>query len=80
MIFLDPKIDTVEDVLAIKAAVLAQIQAGRSNWSSEGTSFSNSPYDGVNLFELLAECRRFLKAARPDLHGRRTTQIIIAPQ
>jgi len=73
----DPAIDSVEDVLAIRDTALAQLSSGNVSWSSEGTSYSRIP--SISNTVLLQECRRFLKAARPDLYGRRVTQVTIYP-
>ena len=80
MIYLDPNINTVEQVLDIQARALSLLGSINISWSSEGVSLSRSPQSQTDIKLLLVECRRFLKAAQPDLFGRRVTQIILSPQ
>ncbi len=67
--FLDPLIDDVDTVLAIRKAALALYQEGKSimKWEGEGTSAERQWVAPVE--KILAETRMFLKQAMPDVYG-----------
>jgi len=70
MIF-DINIDSVADVLAIRAKAMEAFKAGAVvvSWSVEGSS-ANSVIT-MPVKEVLNETASFLKQADPDLYGRR---------
>jgi hypothetical protein len=67
--FLDPLIDDVDTVLAIRQAALKLYQEGKTimEWSGEGTDVSREFVAPVE--KILAETRMFLKQAMPDVYG-----------
>ena len=67
---LDPLIDQVEDVLAIRAAAITLMKEGKTimEWSGNGTEAKKEWVAPIS--EILAETRRFLKLADPQTYGR----------
>ena len=68
-VYLDPVIDTEEDVLAIRATALAMLKEGKTvlEWTGEGVSSKKAFVAPV--FDILAECRHCLKQMNPQKYG-----------
>ena len=67
--FLDPLIDSEDDVLAIRAAALALYKEGKTiiSWTGEGTEVTRQFVAPVE--KILAETRMFLKQLHPETYG-----------
>lgn len=65
----DPKIDSIETVLAIRAKALQLYAQGNTvmEWTGEGTSAKKAFV--APIMEILAETRWFLKNADPQTYG-----------
>lgn len=66
---LDPLIDSIDEVLEIRAAAIRAMKDGRVvlEWQGNGTSAKKEFVAPVS--EILAETRTFLKLADPDTYG-----------
>lgn len=74
MALFDTKIDSVDDILAIRNAIIQGnfVDSGGLtvvNWSSEGTTVSKQW--AVSATTLLEETKDFLQSYDPALYGRR---------
>jgi hypothetical protein len=67
--FLDPTIDTEDDILAIRAAAMALYKEGKSiiEWEGEGTRAKRAFVAPIE--KILAETRMALKQGWPDKYG-----------
>jgi hypothetical protein len=67
--FLDPLIDSEDEVLAIRAAALALYKEGKTiiEWEGEGTSAKRAFVAPIE--KILAETRMFLKQLNPAVYG-----------
>jgi hypothetical protein len=70
MMLLDIYIDTIEDVLDMRAAAIAQLKAGGTvltSWSSENSSATKTV--GASLSLIMRETKEYLQLKDPDLYG-----------
>lgn len=69
-----PGVDTVEDVLEIRAAAIEQLKAGSQvlSWTSEGTSMTKA--FTLPIRTVLEECNVFLQTVDSGSYGKRVTR------
>jgi hypothetical protein len=72
----DSNIDTVEEVLAIRAKAKEALLAGATvvSWSVEGSSVNK--VISLSPKEVMIETAKFLKAVDPDTYGRTVKRIV----
>jgi hypothetical protein len=72
----DPNIDSLEDVLAIRAKAMTALKQGQAtvSWQNEGSAETLAWTLPVR--EVLDETKAYLQAVDPDLYGRRVTRTV----